>query len=376
MKHFARFLAVALVAAVTVACLGSCGSVFKSETINIGATGPLSGAYASYGTSVKNGAELAVEEINKKGGLQFSFDMKDDEGDGEKAQNGFNSLYEAGMQVSIGAVTSGACEAFAASAVEKKTFVLTPSASDAKVITKGDNIFRVCFGDPQQGTIAADELAKKYGKIGVIYDSGIDYSKGIYQAFEAEMTQKGKTKGTDYFVYPCTEDTMDFSTHINGLKSAGCEVIFLPIYYQAAGLVAKAAAAAGFNVPIYGADGLDGIKDQIDSSVTASISYITPFDVNSTDAKVSAFVAAYREKYGTDPDQFAADGYDAIMIIYEAITAAGVTDTTISAADLSDKLTAMLTSASFSYTGLTGTDMRWTKEGSCEKAPMVVEVSR
>ena len=178
MKHFARFLAVALVAAVTVACLGSCGSVFKSETINIGATGPLSGAYASYGTSVKNGAELAVEEINKKGGLQFSFDMKDDEGDGEKAQNGFNSLYEAGMQVSIGSVTSGACEAFAASAVEKKTFVLTPSASDAKVIAKGDNIFRVCFGDPQQGTIAADELAKKYGKIGVIYDSGIDYSKG------------------------------------------------------------------------------------------------------------------------------------------------------------------------------------------------------
>ena len=207
-------------------------------------------------------------------------------------------------------------------------------------------------------------------------NQSIDYSKGIYQAFEDEMTKKGKTKGTDYFVFPCTEDTMDFATPINGLKSAGCEVIFLPIYYQAAGLVAKAAAAAGFNVPIFGADGLDGIKDQIDSSVTASISYITPFDVNSTDAKVSAFVAAYREKYGTAPDQFAADGYDAVMIIYEAITAAGVTDTTISAADLSDKLTATLTSASFSYTGLTGADMRWTKAGSCEKAPMVVEVSR
>ena len=137
----------------------------------------------------------------------------------------------------------------------------------------------------------------------------------------------------------------------------------------------KAAAAKDFNVPVLGSDGLDGIAGQIaGSAIKASIEYISPFDVNSTDPKISAFVSAYKAKYNKDPDQFAADGYDAIMILYAAMQKAGITDVTMSASDMTDLIKPLLTSKDFSYTGITGT-MSWSADGSCNKDPIMVKVN-
>lgn len=381
MKKAKRFLS-ALVASVllmtAVLALVSCGSDtalgFRRGTFKIGTTGPLTGDTSAYGISVRNGALIAIEEINAAGGIDgilFSFDMKDDMSEAQKAANGYLALYEDGMQASLGAVTSGACKSFADMAQRDGVFALTPSASAAEVIATGDCIFRVCFGDPQQGTIAAHTLTQTYRKIGVVYDNSDTYSSGIFGAFDEEMKILGRTYETTSFD---KENNTNFSAQITKLKSAGCDVIFLPIYYTQAGLIAKEAAKQGYNVPIFGCDGLDNIESQLDDSVTAEISYCTPFDGKSTDPKVEKFVRAYTEKFGKAPDQFAADGYDAVMILYEAMKTAGVKDADISATDLCVILKATLTDGSFTYSGVTGKNMKWTTDGSCEKDPQIVKV--
>ena len=302
-KVFALVLALALVMCGFTACSGkNGGSDTKTDadltkvgeyTANnteyvIGATGPLTGDASSYGNSVRNGAQLAVDEINAAGGLNgvnFKFDMKDDKAGAVEAGQGFTSLLEGGMQVSLGAVTSASCEAFGTAAAEYGIFFMTPSASAASVIETGDTAFRVCFGDPDQGTLAAQELTSKYKKIGAIYDTSDTYSQGIYDAFKAKMNELGVSYIEQTFD---KENKRDFSTQVAALKD--CDVIFLPIYYTEAGLIAKTCASKGCNAVLFGCDGLDGVASQIDSSVKNQIKYITPFDVNSKEEKVSKFV--------------------------------------------------------------------------------------
>lgn len=383
MKKFTKLAC--LVFALVFCAMGliSCGSASytaNNTTYVIGCTGPLTGDAASYGQSVNNGAKLAVKEINEKGGLNgvlFSFEMVDDVAAADKAAIGYTSLFEKGMQISLGSVTSGSAKSFAEAAKEDNVLFMTPSASAADVIAVGDHGFRVCFGDPQQGTIAAEELTKTYTKIGVIYDTSDPYSSGIYEAFEEKMGALNKTKDTDYVVKTFNkESNKDFSTQVGDLKAAGCDVLFLPFYYTEAGLVAKKAAQENYNVPIFGCDGLDGIADQLGNTVTAEVKYITPFDVNSEDAAVKAFVDAYKAEYNALPDQFAADGYDAVMILFEAMKKANVNDVTISASDLTDLIKPILTGGEFKYSGVTGKNMTWDAEGSCNKDANIVTLDR
>ena len=382
MKQFTKIACLLFALVICVVGMASCSSKdgFAAGTYKIGCTGPLTGDNASYGTSVKQGAQLAIEEINANGGLngvKFSFEMVDDVAAPDKATTGFATLFEKGMQVSIGSVTSGSAKAFGEAAKSENVLFMTPSASAADVIAVGDNGFRVCFGDPQQGTIAADELTKTYNKIGVIYDTSDTYSKGIFEAFVAQMTALEKVENTDYVVKTFdAENNTDFSGQVGDLKAANCDVLFLPFYYTQAGLVAKKAAQIDYDVDIFGCDGLDGIADQLDSTVTAKISYITPFDVNSTDADVKAFVDAYKAKYNATPDQFAADGYDAVMILFEAMKAAGVDDVNISAKDLTAKLIPVLNGGEFKYSGVTGKNMTWDSTGSCNKDANIVVLDR
>ena len=345
----------------------------NNEAIVIGSTGPLTGAASSYGISVQNGAALAVEEINAAGGVngvKLALNMKDDEAAADKATTAYNSLYEEGMQLSIGSVTSGSCLAFATAAAEDGVFFLTPSASAADVIAASDKGFRICFGDPQQGTLAAEELTKTYKNIGAIYDNSDPYSSGIFEAFDAEMKNLGVEFKAESFD---AENKLDFSTQINSLKD--CDVIFLPIYYTEASLIAKAATAAGCKAVLFGSDGLDGVAAMVDSSVTNDISYITPFDASSEDEKVAGFVKAYKEKYSATPDQFAADGYDAIYVIYNALVELGVDNATADPAELGSAVTSVLTNGKFEYTGVTGT-MSWEASGSCVKSLNVVTVEK
>ena len=386
MKKFTKVMAIVLAAMLIVCSFAACGGQTgtddstapsdntgaKAGTILIGCTGPLTGDASSYGMSVKQGAELAIKEIAANGGvngLTLAFDMKDDKATTEDATAGYNALIDAGMKISIGSVTSGSCGAFADLAAADNLFAITPSASTATIIEKGTSIFRVCFGDPDQGILAAEELTKTYSNIGCIYDTSDPYSKGVFDAFDAKM----KELNVEYKVQTFdAENKKDFSTQAEALKD--CDVVFTPFYYTEAGLVTKALVAKGSKAVIFGCDGLDGIADQIDKAVVKNeISYITPFDVNSEDEKVSAFVSKYEEKHGEKPDQFAADAYDAVYAIFEGMKAAGINDAGISASDLSDALQKAITAEGFVLKGLTG-EMTWDTTGACTKVPVIVEL--
>ncbi len=375
-----KLLAISMAVIVAVAglagCAGGTGGNYTAENTEffVGATGPLTGDTSSYGTSVNEGAMLAIAEINAAGGLNgvtFKYEMKDDKSTAADAATGYDTLYEAGMNVAIGSVTSGSCDSFASKAAEDGLFFITPSASAANVIADRPTAFRVCFGDPDQGTLAAEEITKDFTKIGAIYDTSDAYSTGIYKAFEEKMAELGIEYIAQSFD---AENKKDFTTQVEAMKD--CEVIFLPIYYTEAGLIAKAAAANGCEALLFGCDGLDGVADQVDASVTNVIKYITPFDVNSTDATVSKFVTNYKAAYdGKVPDQFAADGYDAVMAIYEAMKAAGISDPTISPADLADAIIPVITGAEFKYVGATG-EMTWDESGACTKVPQIVVLGK
>ena len=372
-KVLAFVLALALAVCGLTACSAKKNDGYTSENTEyvIGATGPLTGDASSYGISVQQGAQLAIEEINAAGGLNgvnFRLDMRDDKADAGEAQRAYLSLYEAGMQVSLGSVTSASCEAFGTKAAEDGLFFITPSASAASVIETGDTAFRVCFGDPDQGTLAAEELTSKFKKIGAIYDTSDPYSSGIYDAFKAKMAELNVSYIEQSFD---KENKRDFSTQVSALKD--CDVIFLPIYYTEAGLIAKTCAAKGCDAVLFGCDGLDGVATQIDASVKNKVKYITPFDVNSTDAQVSKFVSAYKAKYNTLPDQFAADGYDAVYVIYNAMKKAGVNDVKIDAVSLGEIMVETVTASDFSYQGVTG-KMTWDASGACNKVPVIVEL--
>lgn len=379
MKNFTRFFALAMAIMMVALSFAACGSESAAGgEYFIGGTGPLTGDASSYGISVQKGAQLAVEEINKAGGLNgvnFKFEMKDDKATAEDAATGYDALMDAGMQISLGSVTSGSCESFASKSVEDNLFFMTPSASMASVIENRSNAFRVCFGDPDQGILAADELTKTYKNIGAIYDTSDPYSSGIFDAFKGQMEKLGVDFITQSFD---KENNKDFATQVEALKD--CDVIFLPIYYTEAGLIAKACSAKGCDALLFGCDGLDGVADQVDETVTNEIKYITPFDVNSTSAATSKFVELYKAKYANEtPDQFAADGYDAVYAIYNAMKAAidGGTEipTDIDASALCDIVVKAITDPSFSYDGATG-KMTWDASGACTKVPQIVELNK
>lgn len=377
MKKVASLVLAAVMVLSCAVLFGSCGNKGSNDVYFIGATGPLTGDAASYGISVQNGAKLAVKQINEQGGLngvKFKFDIKDDQAAADQAQLGYDALYDAGMQIALGSVTSGSCKAFAAKAQQDNLLFMTPSASEAAILEDyngGKTAFRVCFGDPDQGTLAAQQIKEKgYTKVGAIYDTSSSYSVGIYDAFKAEMAKLGISYIEQTFD---AENNKDFSTQVEALKD--CDVIFMPFYYTEASLVAKAAAAKGCTAVLFGCDGFDGIADMFtaEDNIPNEILYITPFDVNSTDATVKAFVDAYKAEYNATPDQFAADAYDAVMALYQAMKAAGVNDVNISASDLADAVRPVLTGDSFSYKGATGT-MTWDSTGACQKVPQIVKL--
>ena len=246
---------------------------------------------------------------------------------------------------------------------------VTSFALLAALFTAGNTEVVVAPDAPAVTRFAAQEIAKNFTKVGCIYDNSSSYSSGIFDAFAAEM----KKIGMDFTAMTFDGDSnKDFSTQAEALKD--CDVIFLPIYYTEAGLIAKACTAKGCTAVLFGCDGLDGIDSQIDATIKNTIKYITPFDLNSTDAFVAAFVKNFKAKYGVDPDQFAADGYDAVYAIYNAMKNAGVKDADITPADLSKAVIDAITAASFKYNGCTGA-MTWDKTGACTKEPVIVELN-
>ena len=351
------------------------GTQETAGTIKIGGIGPLTGSNAVYGLATKQGAEVAIEEINALGGLQFSLDFQDDEGDTEKAINAYNNLKDSGAQIIYGCTTTNPCVVVAAETYAARYFQLTPSASSTDVTEGRDNVFQICFTDPNQGITAANYIKDNNlgTKVAVIYNNGDAYSTGIYTAFQSTADEIGLEIVT---VQTFPDDTnTDFNVQLTAAKDAGADLVFMPIYYTPAALILSQAKSMGYAPTFFGCDGMDGILDLegFDVSLAEGLMLMTPFNAWGEDERTQTFVSEYEAAYGGIPNQFAADGYDCMYAIYEACTAAGIT-ADMSAQDICEALIAQFTSADFSVDGLTGTGMTWSANGEVSKAPVVVKV--
>lgn len=345
-----------------------------SAPIKIGGIGPVTGGAAVYGIATRNGAQVAVDEINAMGGMQFELNFQDDEADPEKGVNAYNTLQDWGMQMVYGCTTTGSCVNVAAETYGDRYFQLTPSASSTDVTKGRDNVFQICFTDPGQGVTAADYVAEKglAKKVAVLYNNSDAYSTGIATAFAAQAVANG-LEVVSNTTFPDDANT-DFSVQLGDAKKNGAELVFMPIYYTPASLVLNQAKAMGYAPTFFGGDGMDGIlaMEGFDAALAEGLMLMTPF--NASDAAAADFVAKYEAAYKETPNQFAADGYDCIYAIYSACQKAGVT-ADMSHEDVCEAMIAAFTAPDFSVDGLTGTGMTWGTNGEVSKAPMVIKVA-
>ena len=378
-----KFISVMLVAEMAVTALTGCGSNSGSSSKKdadkyyIGGIGPTTGATAIYGTAVKNGAQIAVDEINAAGGIngkQIEYRFEDDQNDAEKSVNAYNTLKDWGMQMLVGTTTTAPCIAVAGKTASDNMFQITPSASAPYVLSSGNgNIFQVCFTDPNQGIASAQYIAenKLAKKIGIIYDSSDVYSSGIEEKFEAEAKDKG-LQIVSKAAFTADSKT-DFGTQLQKAKDAGADLLFLPIYYQEASIILKQADTMGYKPKFFGVDGMDGILtvENFDTKLAEGVMLLTPFAADAKDKAVQNFVKTYKEKYKDTPNQFAADSYDAVYALKAAIEESKATPD-MSASDMCDALKGAMTKIKMQ--GLTGgkDGLTWNESGEVTKSPKAV----
>ena len=373
MRKLTKAVSVAAAVAMTATCFST--TAFADDTFKIGGIGPITGGAAVYGQAVMNASQIAADEINEAGGIngyQVEFNFQDDEHDAEKSVNAYNTLKDWGMQMLLGTVTSTPCTAVEGEASNDNMFLLTPSGSAVESIS-GDNAFRVCFSDPNQGTASAKYIGENglAEKVAVIYNSSDVYSTGIYNNFVTESAnQPFEVVSAEAF----TEDSKtDFSVQLQKAKDAGADMVFLPIYYTEASLILTQAAGMDYAPTFFGCDGLDGLLavEGFDTSLAEGVMLLTPFAADADDDQTQAFVASYEEKYGETPIQFAADAYDGMYIIKAAAEKAGLTPD-MDASAICDALKTAMTE--ITYDGLTGSGMTWSADGEPNKEPKAVVI--
>ncbi len=371
--------------------LGGCGSMERrpytgptdpqkvNGVFRIGGIAPLTGPAAIYGTANRDGALVAVKEVNDSGRLKLELNFQDDEHDPEKAVNAYNNLKDWGLKALVGTTTTGPCVAVTDETNADGVFQVTPSASSIDVIggVEGSNepakhnVFQICFTDPNQGTASASYIAeqKLADKVAVIYNNADAYSTGIFNNFQAKAEELGLNIVSESTF---TDDSAnDFTVQLNAAKSEGADLIFLPVYYTPASIILQQADAMGYQPKFFGVDGMDGILslEGFDKSVAEGVMLLTPFVATAHDERTQRFVQAYKELTGSQelPSQFAADGYDCVMAIVQAIEVSGVTPE-MPAPEICERLSETFIQPDFVVKGLTG-DARWLETGEVDKSP-------
>ena len=357
-----------------------------SGAFKLGGIGPTTGGAAIYGNACKNGAQIAIDEIAAAGGdVQFEMNFQDDENDAEKSVNAYNNLKDWGMQMLMGTTTSTPCVAVTAESNADHIFTITPSGSstdciggqpdaDGNVATpRKDNVFQMCFTDPNQGAASAQYIAEQGlgSKIAIIYKNDDTYSMGIYQSFMSEASELGLEVVSEQAY--TNDSATDFSVQLNAARDAEADLVFLPIYYTPISLILTQANQMGYAPKWFGVDGMDGLLtvEGFDTSLAEGCMLLTPFVATADDEATKAFVSTYEENYGETPNQFAADAYDCIYVLKQAIEQSGVTSD-MDASEICDGLMEAITSPDFSYTGLTtaGEAATWSDTGEVSKQPM------
>ena len=384
-----KFVSLVMVCAMCFCLLAGCGGskapaaseapaaeTSEGASFMFGGIGPITGENAIYGQAVMNGAQIAVDEINAAGGVNGSpvqFRFEDDVADGETSVNAYNNLMDWGMQALVGPTTSGAAISVSAKVYEERVFALTPSASSTDVTAGKDNVFQLCFTDPNQGMGAAVYMGANMAdsKVAVISRNDDAYSQGIRDTFVAEAANQNLEvvyEGT------FTKDTAtDFSVQLTAAQAAGADLVFLPIYFQPASVILSQAKAMGYEPRFFGVDGMDGILTLkgFDMSLAEGVMVLTPFSADAADEQTQNFVSEYQTRHGETPNQFAADGYDCVYALKAALESAGCTPD-MSYEEICEAL--VKTFPAMTFDGLTGAGMTWGENGEVSKMPSVVVI--
>jgi branched-chain amino acid transport system substrate-binding protein len=321
MKRTAGFLLILLCAG-AVFFAGGCKQ--DADAVAIGAVFPLSGPVAFYGTESRDGALLAIDEINAAGGLlgkRLVLAVEDDEGDSAKAVNAFTKLTTRNKAAFIlGSSTSGATQSMTALAQQSGIVLISPSATNTQITRTGDYIFRACFIDPFQGVVGADFAfdTLKSRRAAVLYDAGADYNTGLADAFKSQFRALGGQIAADEAYQ--TGD-VDFNAQVTRIKAAAPDIVYLPNYYNDVALQAKQLRAQGITCALIGGDGWDGLVDNAEDEVLNGF-WSAGFASDTTDPRGQVFVAAFQAKFNRTASQFAALGYDTMMLVADGIRAA------------------------------------------------------
>lgn len=300
------------------------------DTIKIGEFASLTGKEATFGTSSHEGTQLAIDELNAAGGLlgkQLELLTEDNQSKAGEPANIVNKLISRDRVVAVlGEVASSRSLEAAPICQSNKIPMISPASTNPKVTEVGDHIFRVCFIDPFQGTVMANFATKSLNakKVAVLTDAKSDYSKGLAKYFKEQFVKNGGTLSTelDY-----NGGDKDFKAQLTTIKGAAPDAVFVPGYYNDVALIAIQAREIGLSVPLLGGDGwesenlLQVAKDAVDGHYFST--HCSPED---TSPKMTAFVSAYKAKYGKTPDAMAALGYDSAYVLAEAIKRAGTTE--------------------------------------------------
>ena len=350
-----------------------CSAMADDELVlKIAHIGPETGDAAVYGLATYYGAKIAAEEITAEdNGVTIELLNEDDTHDAEKSLNAYYKVLEDGAQMIVGTTTTSPCIAVGAQAYEDRVFMLTPSASSTDVTADKDNVYQLCFTDPNQGSSSASVISKlQLGtKIAVIYNNADAYSTGIYMTFRDKAAELGlEIVSTTTF----TGETTDFSVMVADAQNNGADLVFLPIYCFPASQILLAAKSINYAPVFFGVDGMDGILtlDNFDPAVAEGVMLLTPFVADAKDEKTVNFVTKYQELYGEVPNQFAADAYDCVYALLAAAQIAGVKTGDAPEAICDAMIAAM---QELEFTGLTG-NMTWSANGEVEKVPTAMVI--
>lgn len=304
--------------------------------IILGTMGPLTGENAIYGISTSNGIKLAIEEKQTVLGKPVELISVDDKADQTESVKAYNKFVNNdGVVGIVGATTSGSSLSVATMAVKDNVPVITPTGTIPEITTTGDNIFRACYTDPQQGEIMAKFAIENLGlkKIAVMENTDSSYSAGVAESFRNKFKELGGEIVSDEGY---TEADKDFKAQLTKIAGSNPEALFIPDYYTQAYLIASQAKDVGLkDITLLGADGWDGMhtifeKDENgnvkDASIIEGAYFCSHYSMEDTNPKVQNFVQAYKNKYNEAPTSFSALGYDATNIMMNAIEIAGSTD--------------------------------------------------
>ena len=326
-----KFNTVLLGATLFLAACGGGKEAKEADTIKIGCTAPLTGPVAIYGVTSSNGSKLAMDEINKNGGIlgkQVEFTVLDSKGDPTEAITAYNKLVDSGIVAFIGDAPSKPTLAIAEVAAQDNMPMITPNGTQFNITEAGPNVFRTCFTDPYQGVVLAN-FAKKNLKAetaAVLVNNSSDYSDGVAKAF-LEQAQKVGLKVVAKEGY--SDGDKDFRAQLTKILSSAPDVLVVPDYYEQAALITVQAREVGLKSTFIGPDGWDGVAKTLDASAYGAVenSYFTNhYSLQDQSPKVQNFLKAYKEAYNEEPSAFSALSYDAAYMMKAAIEKAGTTD--------------------------------------------------